>query len=451
MFALVDGNSFYASVEQVFDLDARRRPVVVLSNNDGCVVAASKEAKALGCEMFKPYFQIKDQLGGHNVKVFSSNYTLYDDFQRRLITIYHQHAEQVEVYSIDEAFLTLGPLPDTELLAWGDRLRRQARQWTGIPTGIGIATSKTLAKLANHMAKRDPILGMPEGVCTLTETRLIERALDRIELDDLWGINRGNVRRLAKLGITTPRAFRDADLGRVREHLGIVGQRMVMELRGEPTIPLEPVRPDRKNVCCSRSFDRATADLGALTEAIATFASQAAYKLRRQGLAAGGVVAFVQTDRHKPVEQYANSYGVRLTVASEDTRELARIAAWCLRRIHRPQHAMKKAGVLLTELVKREARQPGLFDRRDHARARRLMATVDTINRQHGRNTIRIAAASPMDLQPCRTWHLRSDHRSPRYTTRWEELPIAHASRIGSCATATNCRRPATASAAPSA
>lgn len=425
MFALVDGNSFYASCEQVFDLDAARRPVVVLSNNDGCIVAASKSAKALGCEMFKPYFQIKAQLRGHNVKVFSSNYTLYDDMQRRLVNLYRQRAEEVEVYSIDEAFLMLGPLDTDDLLAWGDRLRRTAKQWTGIATGIGIGPSKTLAKLANHAAKRDPVPGMPEGVCVLTDDATVDAVLDRIELDDLWGVNRGNVRRLARLGITTPRQLKEADPNRVREYLGVVGQRMVYELRGVACLPLESERPDRKNVCCSRSFDKVTGSLDTLTEAVATFTSQAAVKLRRQGLVAGGVVAFIQTDRHAPVTQYAESRGVTLTVASEDTRELSRVAAWCLRRIFRPEHEYKKAGVLLVNLTKREARQPGLFDRRDHRKTRRLMATLDRINRNHGKNTLRLASASPMTLEPCRTWHLRSNHRSPRWTTRWDELPVA--------------------------
>lgn len=427
MFALVDGNSFYATCEQIFDLDARQRPVVVLSNNDGCIVAASKEAKALGCEMFKPYFQIKPQLAGHNVKVFSSNYTLYDNMQRRLISIYQAHAEQVEVYSIDEAFLTLGPLPTHTLTTWGNDLRNQALNWTGVATGIGIAPTKTLAKLANHLAKRDPIPGQPEGVCVLTDPILIDEALARTDLSDIWGINRQSIKRLARIGISTPLELKNADPNRVRQQLTVVGQRMVYELRGEPTLPIEPERPDRKMICCSRSFDQATNRLDDLTEAITTFISQAAFKLRSQDQVAGGVVAFVQTDRHKPVEQYQTSRAARLTVASEDTRELARVAAWCLRRIYKPQHAIKKAGVLLTHLSKRDARQPGIFDNRDHERTRRLMAAVDQINRRQGRNTIRIAAASPLELRPCRTWHLRSDHRSPRWTTRWDELPIAHA------------------------
>jgi DNA polymerase V len=451
MFALVDGNSFYATCEQVFDLDARRRPVVVLSNNDGCIVAASREAKALGCEMFKPYFQIKPQLAGHNVKVFSSNYTLYDDFQRRLVMIYQDHAEEVEIYSIDEAFLTIGPLPDDDLADWGRELRREALQHTGIATGIGIAPTKTLAKLANHLAKRDPIPGQPENVCVLTNPALIDQALARTDLGDIWGINHRNIKRLAKLGITTPLELKNADPNRVREHMTVVGQRMVYELCGEPTLSLEPVRPDRKMICCSRSFDKASNRLDVLTEAMATFVGVAAFKLRCQDQAAAGVVAFVQTDRHKPVEQYQASHAARLTVATEDTRELARVAAWCLRRIYRPQHGIKKAGVLLTHLCKRDARQPGLFDTRDHQQTRRLMATIDTINRRQGRNTIRIAAASPLELKPCRTWHLRSDHRSPRWTTRWDELPVAYARRINPCATATSSAPASTTSATASA
>ncbi|MFW6336751.1 MAG: Y-family DNA polymerase [Phycisphaeraceae bacterium] len=425
MFALVDGNSFYASVEQVFDLDAARRPVVVLSNNDGCVVAASKDAKALDVEMFRPFFQVKDRLAGHNVRVFSSNYTLYDDMQRRMVDIYRQHAEEVEVYSIDEAFLTLGRLPARRLMHWGDRLRRTVRQWTGVPVGVGVALTKLLAKLANRMSKRDPMPGQPEGVCVLVSPHAVDVALGRVELSDLWGVSRGFVRRLAKMGITTPRAFRDADPARVREHLGIVGQRMVYELRGEPCLEIETLQPDRKNVCVSRSFGQVIEAYEPLREAVATFASQAAVKLRRQDLAAHAVVAFVQTDRHAPVEQYANSHGVRLTVASFDSRELSRAAGWCLSRIYRPEHAYKKAGVMLLDLEKRERVQPGLFDRRDHAASHRLMGVMDRINRDHGGGTIRIASSSPFNLRPCRTWHLRREHCSPRYTTRWDELPEA--------------------------
>lgn len=431
MFALVDGNSFYASCEQVFDPDAARRPVVVLSNNDGVVVAATRDLKRAGVELFKPYFQIKDQLEGRNVRVFSSNYTLYDDMQRRLVSIYQAHAEDVEVYSIDEAFLSLGPLPAPALQGWGARLRDQVQQWTGIPVGIGIAPSKTLAKLANYLAKNHPMPDQPEGVCCLVEPALIRTALDRVGLKDLWGINRGNIRRLARLGIQTPRELGAADSNRVREHLGVVGQRMVYELRGESCLPLESAVPDRKNVCVSRSFASTVTDYSELRESVVTFAAQAAAKMRRQDLAAHALSVFIQTDRHAPehVQQYANTAGLRFVVASFDTRELAAAATRCLAHIYRRKHAFKKAGVMLHDLVKRPAAQPGLFDRRDHEATHRLMQVIDRINRDHGNGALRLAGASPFTLLPCRTWHRRTENCSPRYTTRWAELPAARARR----------------------
>lgn len=440
MIALVDANSFYASVEQVFDPDAARRPVVVLSNNDGCVVAASRDAKALGLELFKPYFQVRENLAGHNVKVFSSNYTLYDDMSRRLVDIYREHAEAVEVYSIDECFLTLGDtLPSRRLAEWGSNIRRLAKQWTGVPVGVGVASSKTLAKLANHLAKRDPMPGQPEGVCALCSAAAVDAALGRVELGDLWGVARGTIRRLAKLGITSPRKLRDADPNRVREHLGVVGQRLVLELRGEPCIVLETLTPDRKNACVSRSFNKTITSFEPLREAVVTFASQAGVKLRRQDLAARVITVFIQTDRHAPehVEQYNNSAGLRFTVATFDSRELAAAAVLCLARIYRPDHAYKKAGVLLMDLQKRAAVQPGLFDKKDRRAAHRLMGVVDRINRDHGAGRVRLASASPFQLRPCRTWHLRSDHCSPRFTTRWAELPTARTHRMKPCADAT--------------
>lgn len=432
MFALVDGNSFYASCEQVFDPDAARRPVAVLSNNDGVVVAATRDLKQAGVELFKPYFQIKDKLEGRNVKVFSSNYTLYHDLQQRLVSIYRTYAEDVEIYSIDEAFLQLGPLEGMELMSWGTRLREQVLQWTGVPVGIGIARSKMLAKLANHLSKNNPLQGHPKGVCALVGQSEIETALGLVKLKDLWGINRGNIRRLSKLGIESPSQLQKADPNRVREHLGVVGQRMVYELRGEPCLPLESVVPDRKNVCVSRSFASTVKRYDELRESVITFAAQAASKMRQQDLAAHALSVFIQTDRHAPehVEQYANSAGVRFNIASFDTRELAEAATRCLAHIYRRKHAFKKCGVLLQELVKRKDIQPGLFDHRDHNKTNRLMTVIDRVNRDHGNGMLRLAGASPFTLLPCRTWHRRTESCSPRYTTRWDELPIARAARV---------------------
>jgi DNA polymerase V len=290
--------------------------------------------------------------------------------------------------------------------------------------GVGIAPSKTLAKLANHLAKRAP---GATGVHVLEDDDAVTRALQAVELRDIWGISRGFQRRLATVGITTPLQLRDAPPRNIRKLMGVVGERMVYELRGEPCIPLEMVTPDKQNICCSRSFGQVTSNLTAINEAVSTFVSQAAVKMRRQDLAAARVLVFLQTDRHAPVEQYAPGISLPLSAPSNDTRVLAHCAAACLRLIYRPQHQYKKAGVMLLELCRREAIQPLLFDWGDTPEAHSLMKTMDRINHLHGRGAIRLASSSPMVLGPCRTWHMRSDLRSPRYTTRWDELPMARA------------------------
>lgn len=422
MFALVDCNAFYASCERAFDPSLAGRPVVVLSNNDGCVIARSAEAKALGVNMTEPYFKIAAMLRRAGAAVYSSNYTLYADMSRRVQDVLRMHAEELEVYSIDECFLRWGRDVPGGWAALGETIRAKVRRWTGLPVAAGIGPTKTLAKLANHVAKR--VTG--SGVHVLDTEAAAADALGRVALTDLWGVSSGLTRRLAAMGVTTPLGLRDADPHRVRERLGVVGQRLVYELRGEPCLDLEPVEPDRQMICCSRSFGRATAELPAVREAVCTFASQAAYKLRSRGLAAHGVTAFIQTDRHAPVEQYAASWSARLTVASADTREIAAAAAWCVEKVHRSRHEVKKAGVLLSDLCRVERAQPGLYDDPEaRERGARLMAAVDAVNRAQGRGTLRLGSASAFALQPCRTWHLRSDHRSPRYTTRWDELPLA--------------------------
>ncbi len=426
MYALVDANSFYASCERVFKPGLEGRPVVVLSNNDGCIVARSKEAKALGIAMGVPYFQIRDLLRRHRVAVFSSNYTLYHDLSRRVQDILRRHGDEMEVYSIDESFLLWHRPLDWNAVGRG--IIAEVRRWTGIPVGVGVGPTKTLAKLANHLAKRG---AHADGLHVLDSPGAIDAALGATELADIWGVSLGFIRRLASLGIGTPLELRDADPREVRGAMGVVGQRIVYELRGVGCIPLEAEQPDKKNICCSRSFGEATDDWPALREAVCTFASQAAMKMRRQDLATGRVGVFIQTDRHARCEQYAASWTVRLSGQTNDTRELCRAATWCLGKIHRAEHKCKKAGVLLLDLCRRAGAQPSLFKSIDSDRVNALMMTVDRINQRHGRGAIRVAAASAFTLGPSRTWHLRCDHRSPRYTTCWNELPVAVASADG--------------------
>lgn len=422
MFALVDANSFYASCERVFRPALAGRPVVVLSNNDGCIIARSKEAKALGIDMGEPFFKIKDRLRRGNVAVFSSNYTFYDDMSRRVQDVLRPFGEEMEVYSIDESFLIWSTvLPWREV---GEQMRDRVRDWTGLPVGVGIGPTKTLAKLANHLAKRGKDA---TGVHVIEDAAAGTVALEAVELANLWGVSSGYCRRLARIGVTTPLQLRDANPHLIRKCLGVVGQRIVHELRGEPCIPLEAETPDKQNICCSRSFGVVTNDPIEMREAVATFAAQAATKMRRQDLATARVGVFIQTDRHAAVEQYAASWSIRLTSPSNDSRLICKCAAWCLRNVFQRRHRYKKAGVMLFDLCRQSVRQRSLFEEHDHDTVNRLMATMDAINRTHGRGSIRLASTSPFNLSPCRTWHLRSEHRSPRYTTRWDELPIVSA------------------------
>ncbi|MFW6133390.1 MAG: Y-family DNA polymerase [Planctomycetota bacterium] len=431
MLVHVDANNFYASCEQVFDPALRGRPVVVLSNNDGVIVARSPEAKALNIDMARPYFQIAHLLRKRNVRILSSNYTLYDDMSNRLAAVYRRFTDRLEVYSIDECFLSFDHVRADGLDAQARELRRTAKQWTGIPVGVGVAPTKTLSTLANHLAKKD---AANDGVCVLASDAAIRDALARVELTDLWGVSGGFRRRLRALGVTTPLELRDADPAVVRQHLGVVGQRIVLELRGERCIAMELLAADKETICCSRSFGAETTRFDDLRQAGCTFASQAMVKLRRQDLAAGAVTVFVDTNIHAPpgVEQYHNSYALALPVPSFDTREVAAAAVRALGRVYRPGHSYKKAGVVLHRLVKRTAIHPHLFDRRDHGRTHRLMGAVDRINRDFGRGAAVQFGVAPSGLTAGRTvhWTGRCERRSRRYTTRWDELPTAYAESV---------------------
>jgi DNA polymerase V len=420
VFALVDANSFYATCERIFRPDLADKPVVVLSNNDGCIVARSKEAKALGIDMQKPYFQIRHLIEQSNVAVFSSNYTLYADMSERLHWILRDFAERIETYSIDECFLFWKSAPLEGWTTLARRIAETMRQWTGLTVGVGIGETKTLAKLGNHLAKRGK---GATGVHVIENEQDATAALEAVALGDIWGISGGFTRRLQRLGIDKPIELRQANPRYVRQHLGVVGERIVYELRGISCIELEEMRADKQNICCSRSFGHVTSDFNMIREATVTFASQACVKLRRQNLVAGKLSVFIQTDRHSDDEQYGGWWASRLLAPTDDTRLIAEHAAWSLKRIFRPEFRYKKAGVLLMNLCRRSVAQRCLFVHRDPEESSRLMSVVDRINQEHGRGAIRLASASPVALNPCRTWHLRSDHRSPRYTTRWEELP----------------------------
>lgn len=409
-------NNFYVSCERVFQPTLSGKPVVVLSNNDGCVIARSEEAKALGIPMGLPAFQLADLPQEQPIEVYSSNYTLYGDMSARVMTTLPQWTPDVEVYSIDEAFLKFTALSPEALSGYGQTIRTTIQQWTGIPVSIGISSTKTLAKLANRLAKRS---ADAKGVVVLTSPMEVQVVLAHTPIADIWGIGPGYTRRLKAHEITTALQLRDAHDRWIRQELGVVGQRIVWELRGLSYLPLERCPPPRQSLMVSRSFGRPITTLAEMREAVATYMTRAAEKLRRHYVAARVVTVFLTTNRFRDEPQYTNSATMPLHVATQDTGELIRYALAGIEQLFREGYRYKKAGVHLTELVPAHQIQAHLFDRHDRERSRRLMAAIDAINTQWGSGTVRYAAVG---LQP--RWRMRCVRRSPRYTTRWEELAV---------------------------
>ena len=411
--ALVDCNNFYASCERLFEPRLRGRPVVVLSNNDGCVIARSNEAKALGIGMGDPWHLNRDKFAQHGVIVRSSNYTLYGDISSRVVEVLRGFTPELEVYSIDEAFLSLRGFADPE--AHAARLRATVLQWTGIPVSVGIAPTKTLAKVANRLAKKGLGRG---GVHALMSEAEQTQALEQLALTDLWGVAGRLAKRLGELGIRTPLQLRDAEPAMLRTHLGVVVQRIAAELRGMPCQALTLAVPANKTILASRSFGRPVLQRQELEEAVASHVARAAEKLRRQSLAANAVMVFAHTNPFRGQDaQYSASRTIGLPVASADTRTLTRAALRAASMIWRDGYRYKKAGIALLDLCAAGAVQGDLWSGPDTKRQQALMRAVDRINADYGRDTMRLAASGIR-----RGWSLRAERRSPRYTTDWDEI-----------------------------
>lgn len=412
--ALVDCNNFYASCERLFQPDLRGRPVVVLSNNDGCVIARSNEAKALGIGMGEPWHLSKAKFAKHGVIVRSSNYTLYGDLSARVMTVLRNFTPNLELYSIDEAFLSLAGFNE-RLDAHARLLRGTVLQWTGMPVSVGIAPTKTLAKVANRTAKKNP---NSDGVCNLMRPQDQIEALEALTLTDLWGVAGSMALRLQNLGIKTPLDLREADPSMLRDRLGVVIERMALELRGVPCHGLVEVNPANKSILASRSFGRAVVERYELEQAVSSHVERAAEKLRRQKLCASVLSVFVRTNPFKPQEtQYSASYAVTLPVATSDTAVLLQAAAFAVNRLWRNGYRYKKAGVELFEIGAADCVQRDLWVAPDTPRRAALMASLDRVNAEHGRGTIRFAASGMTQ-----GWELRCEQRSQRYTTEWAEL-----------------------------
>ena len=418
-FALVDCNNFYASCERVFNPRLLRRPIVILSNNDGCVIARSEEAKQLGIPMGAPAHEHKATFEKNAVVVMSSNYALYGDMSARVMETLRPCVPAMEVYSIDEAFLAL---EDWQGAEFARELRARVRQWTGIPVSIGIGPTKTLAKIANRLAKKTPELG---GVLDLETVRDIDELLARVPCGDIWGIGKRLAVRLAAGGIRTACDLKHGEAAWVRKILGVVGERILRELQGVSCLALEEVPAPKKGIASAKSFGRPVESLRELEEALATYTARAAEKLRSGRLLARQVHVFVATNPFSARQpQYSAGAQTALVRPSNHTPDLIAAALELLREIYRPGHQYKKTGVFVTELVAESDLQPDLFEAPAETvgRVRELDRIVDGLNRKLGRNAIRYGSMGVKSR-----WAMRQERRSQKFTTRWDELPVAKA------------------------
>jgi len=425
VFALVDANNFYASCEKLFNPSLKNRPVVVLSNNDGCVVARSAEVKALGIPMGVPWFKLRDEAKRYGIVAFSSNYALYADLSNRVVEVLSMFSPNIEVYSIDESFLDLSGFERVGYQAYGAEIRQRVADWLGLAVCVGMGPSKTLAKLANHADKKS--LAGAEGVCDFTE--MTPAALDalfaRIEVGEVWGVGRKIEARLESMGIRTVLQLRDADAELMRSTFSVVVERTVRELRGVSCLDLQEVVPEKQQIMSSRSFGQLVYDLTELEEAVASYVAKAAEKLRNQDSLAGAVQGYIRTNTFKPENpQYQRAVTVPLPEASSDTRVLTRWALRVLRRIYRPGYGYHKAGITLMNIVPATNQQFSLFASGGavDARSQKLMGVVDGINGKYGRGTMRLAAEGVE-----KAWQMRRGNLSPRYTTEWGGLAVVRA------------------------
>ncbi|WP_213132726.1 Y-family DNA polymerase [Citrobacter sp. FP75] len=417
MFALVDVNSFYASCETVFRPDLIGKPVVVLSNNDGCVIASSAEARALGVQMGAPYFKQKDLFRRYGVTCFSSNYELYADMSRRVMSILEEMSPRVEMYSIDEAFCDLtGVRNCRDLTDFGRDMRTSILQKAHLTVGVGIAQTKTLAKLANHAAKKWQ--QQTGGVVDLSNSERQRKLMAALSVEEVWGVGRRISKKLDAMGIKTVRDLAEADIRFIRKHFSVVLERTVRELRGEPCLGFDEFAPVKQEIICSRSFGERLTDYNAMREAICAYAARAAEKLRGEHQYCRFISAFIKTSPFAPNEPYyANSGSVNLLTPSQDSRDIINAATHCLDAIWREGLRYQKAGVMLGDFFSSGVAQLNLFDENAPRRnSVELMTVVDRLNKK-GRGTLWFAGQGIQ--QP---WAMKRDMLSPRYTTRFTDL-----------------------------
>ena len=419
--ALIDGNNFYASCEQSLDPSLIGKPVVVLSNNDGCIVARSAEARALGIAMGTPYFKARQELERQNVVVRSSNYALYADMSQRLMSLLEAHCEELEIYSIDEAFGRISRPHDGDLQHWARRLRARARQDLGLPIAIGLGASKGQAKLANRLAKQVPAHA---GVFDLGRCQDPDRWLETIAIEDVWGIGRQLARWCRGRGVSNARLLRDMSSGELRAKCGVVGLRLQRELQGHACLNLDLAPAPKQETCVSRSFSRPISNLEELRQAVATYVVRAAEKLRKQRQRTGALTVYTRTSPFAP-GFYSQAASCRLDLPTNDTAILLDAALPLVNRIFRPHRPLAKAGVLMQHLQGTETLQTHLMvplSAEEQMRRDTLMQTIDQLNRRYGRGTIQWAACG---LHP--SWMMRRERLGRTATTRLSDVPLVQA------------------------
>ena len=411
--ALVDCNSFYVSCERLFNPKIRRKPVVVLSNNDGCIISRSNEAKALGIKMGEPYFKAKDIIVKNNVQVFSSNYSLYGDLSRRVMRTLKRFNSDIEIYSIDEAFIDLSNFPDNEIEKVAQEIRSTVLQWTGIPTSIGVAKTKTLSKVANHIAKKKQ-----SGITSFIGVENIDPLLEKVDINDVWGVGRQLTKFYHKNGIYNAKQLKNKSNTWIKKSSNVLGSRTAMELRGISCIDLEKTKSKRKSCVVSRSFGQRVEKYQELKEAVASYCLNASEKIRSESLNAKSITVFIRTSPFQSrFGYYSNSKTIDFPIATSDSIEIVKTALTALESIFKNGYRYQKAGVLLSGLSE-DTKNKNLFSTEKDEKIKCLMKSIDNTNYRYGRSSISLASAGVQ-----KRWNLKREHSSKIDTSDFYCLP----------------------------
>lgn len=415
MFAIIDCNNFYASCERLFRPDLKNVPIVVLSNNDGCCIARSNEVKELGIKMGEPFFKIKDLCKKHHIHAFSSNYTLYGDISHRVMTTIEASWPEIEIYSIDEAFLDLSTLPLKEQIPFCDALHKKILRNIGIPTSIGLGSTKTLAKVANYLSKKitkNPVFYLDSKHYDM---------LKQVPVGSVWGIGRQWSKKLMRQGINTAFDLAQVNIHHYKKQFSVVMMRTIMELKGIPCGGLEEPEP-RQNIMSSKSFGQMQTSNVAIAQAISSHCARAVEKLRQHRLLAQKIWVFVHTNRHREdLHQHFQGLELQFINPTDDIRLITKMAKRALQRIYKPGYYYKKVGICLEQLITKNPRQLDIFHQPNEmqlAKTEQLMDVMDQINDKYGRSTLRLAAEGYS-----KPWTMKSELRSPAYTTSWLDVP----------------------------